>query len=103
MRTIKNFLKFKKEEYDDMGNVPSIFCYRIEKDAKLTEDERGNATELYLARKLKDKTGNVFMVEKDKFEKEHNFSISGVADFLGIDPQHVTPIPLEEYKKYEDV
>jgi hypothetical protein len=71
------------------------FCYRIEKEAGLGDDENGNPCEVYAQIEL----GECNTENRD-YELEKRTHIEGIqviADMFGVKPEYIIPISQEEY------
>ena len=76
------------------------FCYRIEKEAGLGEDENGKPCEIYTRITL----GKCNTESRDS-ELEKRTHIDGVriiADMFNVNPQYIIPVSQEEYDANND-
>ena len=69
-------------------------AYRIDPGAHMAEDENGNPTECYIKVKMQNCRDDA---TAEEIEKAHIEMMS--KGFVGIDPQHITPISMEEYNQ----
>lgn len=67
-------------------------AYRIEPGAHMAEDENGNPTECYATVKLQNCRDDA---TAEEIEKAHIEMMS--KGFVGIAPQYITPVSIEEY------
>jgi hypothetical protein len=77
------------------------FCYRIEKEARIGEDEHGNPCEIYVQIKL----GECETENLDPEQERKSHEVDGpniIADMYHIPIELITPITLEEYAKHAE-
>ncbi len=71
------------------------FCYRVDKELGLAEDEFGNPGEAFICLKAKD--AKKYIVEKDVYKDMQNYFRKIAANQLNCDEELITPITINEY------